>query len=195
MAYVCRGPLLSIGKIYIISGPSGVGKGTVISALCRQSASISVSVSATTRLPRVGESDGVEYYFLTNEDFDSKVQSDLFLEWCTVHNNRYGTLISEVERITASGKDVVLEIDVQGAAKVKKRISSVITIFIAPPSLEELRKRLENRGTERETDLLFRIEQAKNEINEQQFYDYVVENHDVQDCVNSILAIMQKTKE
>ena len=183
------------GRLFIISGPSGVGKGTVISELCKKDSQIVISVSATTRQPREGEVNGREYYFFSDEEFDKRVSEGAFLEWCAVHRNRYGTLLSEIDRIVTVGNHALLEIDVQGAMKVKQRVSDVVTIFIAPPSLEELRKRLENRGTEREADLLFRIDQAKNELAAQQYYDYVVENHDVQECVNAILSIMKKTKE
>lgn len=183
------------GGLFIISGPSGVGKGTVISLLCKQNSNVTIAVSATTRAPRPGEINGKDYYFLSQEEFDLKIREDAFLEWCEVHQNRYGTLKEEVQRHLSVGHDVILEIDVQGAAKVRKNTPSVKTIFIVPPSLEELRKRLENRGTEQNADLLFRMNQANHELNEQKFYDFVVENNTIQECADTILGIMKMTKE
>ena len=146
------------GRLFIISGPSGVGKGTIVSELLRRLGdSLELSVSATTREPREGEVDGRSYYFLTEDEFLKRVDNGGFLEHASVHGHYYGTPRPPVEEKLERGQDVILEIDVQGAMQVKENISDGVFIFILPPSISELRKRLVRRGTESDQDLELRM--------------------------------------
>lgn len=169
----------SKGTLFVISGPSGVGKGTLRKELFRRLGRLSYSVSCTTRAPRTGEKDGVDYFFLDRETFDELLSRGAFLEWAEVHGNLYGTLEETVKNSLAEGKDVILEIDVQGAIQVKEHMPEAVLIFIAPPGENELVRRLNQRGTEREQELKRRLENARKELNAASDYDHIIINDDI----------------
>ncbi|MDD6251447.1 MAG: guanylate kinase [Oscillospiraceae bacterium] len=183
------------GKLYVYSGASGVGKGTIMKELLKADDSICLSVSATTREPRPEEKNGVHYYFLSREEFDSIVAEGGFMEHATYCNNSYGTLRSEVEEKLAAGKNVFLEIDVQGALNIIKDYPDCVSIFIMPPSFETLEKRLRARNTETETQIRNRLETAMREIKLSEVYDYCVVNDDLDKAVEDVLAIVKKESE
>jgi guanylate kinase len=164
----------STPRVLVITGPSGVGKGTLIRELCRQFPDLRLSVSATTRPPRSGERDGREYHFLTPDDFERRVQAGEFLEHAEYAGNRYGTLRSEVER-----GPVVLEIEVQGARQVREALPEAVQVFIAPPSLDALRARLLGRGTDSPEGIRARLAQAEAELGAQDEFGHVVVNDDL----------------
>lgn len=180
--------------IIIISGPSGVGKGTIIEQLRARRPELGLTISATTRKPRVGEKNGVHYYFLSNQEFDQKVENMEFIEWCYVHSDRYGTLKSEVEKHLNQEQSVIIEIDVQGAKKIKKTALPSISIFIKPPSLNTLIDRLKLRQTETESVIRKRLETANIELNAIADYDYVVTNDTLEKAVEAILTIIDRRK-
>ncbi|RAP30251.1 guanylate kinase [Candidatus Marinamargulisbacteria bacterium SCGC AG-343-D04] len=179
-------------KIIIISGPSGVGKGTIISKILKEVDFLELATSATTRQKRKGERDNKEYYFLSEKEFSLHIDSDGFLEWCHVHQAKYGTLKSEVDRINSNNKIVLLEIDTQGAKKIKKAVPNALFIFIAPPSLDALNERLVNRNTESSEDLTKRLKTAEEEIKQTELYDFVVINDIVSDATDQIVAVVRK---
>lgn len=164
------------GKLLVISGPSGVGKSTVISILMKLRGSMEFSVSATTRLPRPGETDGVEYFFVTRERFEQMVENGELLEHAEFVGNCYGTPKSQVLERMEQGITVVLDIEVQGAAQVKAIMPEAITVFLAPPSLEALEQRLRGRGTETEETILRRLDTARKELALAPQYDHTVIN-------------------
>ncbi|HPI98696.1 MAG TPA: guanylate kinase [Synergistales bacterium] len=168
------------GNLFIISGPSGAGKGTLRERLFRQVRDLAFSISCTTRPPRQGEEDGVDYRFVDEQTFQKLMKAGQFLEWAYVHDHYYGTLKEDVLHEMNRGKDVVLEIDVQGAIQVKQACPGAILIFVAPPSLDELEKRLRNRGTEEEKDLEIRLRNARDEIITSGSYDHMITNDDVE---------------
>jgi guanylate kinase len=169
-----------MAKVFVITGPSGVGKGTLISGLLERMGELELSTSATTREPREGEIDGREYHFLTPEDFAGRADAGEFLEHATFSGNRYGTLRSEVERCLAAGVSLVLEIEVQGARQVRAALpDESVLIFIAPPEPAVLRERLAGRGTDSEEAIERRLETAKQELEAQQEFKHVVVNEDV----------------
>lgn len=182
------------GVLIVISGPSGAGKGTICKALLEKHKEISLSVSATTRSPRCGEVDGVNYHFLKKEDFLARVEEDDFLEYAEVYGNYYGTPKSNVEKILESGTDVILEIDIQGALKVKEKSQEGVFIFILPPSMEELKQRIINRGSETPESLMTRFKSAYKEINYVSKYNYAVVNDTVDKAVEKIEAILLAEK-
>lgn len=177
------------GILFVISGPSGVGKGTLRKELFKRIEGLTYSVSCTTRQPREGEQDGVDYKFINLETFMSYVEENKFLEWAKVHGNYYGTLESDVRKLLDEGHDVVLEIDVQGALQVKNKMPEAILIFIMPPSEEELVRRLDRRGTESDRELEERIRNAKREILESKRYDFIVVNDDLESAVKELSLI------
>lgn len=178
------------GFLLIVSGPSGSGKGTVCKELMENNDNIIFSVSATTRLPREGEVDGVNYFFVTEDEFNSMVGNDEFLEHANVHTNMYGTPKKFVLDQIQKGNIVLLEIDVQGALQVMNSFENTVSVFLLPPSLEVLESRLRNRATESEDKLKVRLSNAKNEINLVDKYDYYVVNDILEDAVLSISEII-----
>ncbi|WP_315114973.1 guanylate kinase [uncultured Clostridium sp.] len=181
------------GLLIVISGPSGTGKGTVCKALLDRN-DFWISVSATTRRPRLGEVNGKSYYFLSKEEFLDKISEDDFLEYAEVYGNYYGTPKSKVIEMIEKGEDVILEIDIQGALKVKENYPNGVFIFILPPSMEELKNRITNRGTETEESLMTRFKCAYKEINYVSKYNYAVINDTVENAVNKIESIVLAEK-
>ncbi|AXF57866.1 guanylate kinase [Salicibibacter kimchii] len=179
------------GLLIVLSGPAGVGKGTVCNALRAVDDSINYSVSATTRAPREGEQDGVNYFFKSEAAFKEMIANDELLEWAKYVNNYYGTPLKYVNDTVRTGADIILEIEVQGAAKVRDRYPEGVFIFLAPPDLSELRKRIEERGTENSELIEERMTVAQAEIEMMAQYDYVVENDDVAKAVRRIRSIVE----
>ncbi len=179
------------GLLIVLSGPSGVGKGTVRKAIFSQpDTKFQYSISTTTRKPRLGEVDGVDYFFKTKNEFERLIENNRLLEWAEYVGNYYGTPIDYVESTLQEGKDVFLEIEVQGALQVRKAFPEGLFIFLAPPSLKELRNRIVTRGTETDDLILNRMKVAKEEIEMMDAYDYVVENDQVELACNRINAIV-----
>jgi guanylate kinase len=177
-------------NLFVLSGPSGVGKGTVLDRLLEDFKLIEYSVSATTRKPRPGEISGQDYFFLAEEEFLQMIREDRFIEWARVHNNYYGTPGEFVEKTLKAGKDIILEIDIQGARQVKRNYPDAIFIFLIPPSLEELRNRIEKRGSEDEINKDLRLKNAEGEMKELASYDYIIVNDQLTETVNKLKAII-----
>lgn len=167
------------GRLFILSGPSGAGKGTLRTRALNNIKDLIYSISCTTREPRTGETDGIEYRFISENEFKAKINSKMFLEYANVHGKFYGTLREDVERELNAGRDVMLEIDVQGAEQVKNIINDAVLIFISPPSPEVLEKRLRNRGTEDEKTLSLRLKNALDEMKKAEIYNHVIINNDL----------------
>ncbi len=183
--------------LFIISGPSGVGKGTLIQDLLALNAALCWAVSATTRSPRPGEIDGKDYYFLTEESFDQHISNHNFLEWCEVHGNRYGTLKSEILSKQSKFKGVIVEIDVQGAQKIRQHLDyQQYHIFIAPPSEAILEERLRARNTENSETIDHRLKESKKELASKQNYDKIIVNNKLTQSLdelnNVILSLLTK---
>jgi len=178
------------GILFVISGPSGVGKGTVMKEVFAKINDLHFSVSATTRKPRAGEKDGVNYYYVSNEKFDEMIENGEMLEYISKYKNRYGTPKYAVENLLKEGKDVLLEIETIGAENVKKAMPECVSVFIAPPSLAELKKRLNGRNTETEEEAEIRFKLAYEEIKCARTYNYVVLNDDVKTCAEKIASII-----
>lgn len=181
------------GQLLVVSGPSGAGKGTICKALIEKNP-IWISTSCTTRKPRAGEVEGVNYFFIEKEEFLKRIDNDEFLEYAEVYGNFYGTPRSEVLRLLEEGKDVILEIDIQGALKIKSSYPEGVFIFIMPPSMEELRNRITNRGSETPESLKTRMEAAYDEISFASKYDYAVVNDEVETAVKKIESIIVAEK-
>ncbi len=180
------------GLLIVISGPSGVGKGTIRSALFQMEGhDLVYSVSLTTRKPRNDEVNGREYWFISREEFEQKIKENKMLEYAEFVENYYGTPLDTVEEQLKSGKEVVLEIEVNGAMQVRERMSEAVFIFIAPPSYEALEKRLKSRGTEDSEHIKERIEKAKKELGLAYQYDYIVVNDEVKNAADKIMAIIR----
>ena len=182
------------GFLLVISGPSGVGKGTVLHDLMNTQKNLVYSVSVTTRKQRPGEIEGVSYFFKSHEEFEKMIEEDKFLEYAKVHDNYYGTPKDFVEEKINEGKIVILEIDVQGALNVKKNIDNGVYIFLAPPSLSELKNRIVNRGTETESDINLRMHNARKELSYIKNYDYLVVNDHLNSAINLVNEIINAEK-
>lgn len=175
--------------MFVITGPSGVGKGTLIRALRERHPELGMSVSATTRGPREGETDGVDYHFLSSEEFDRRVADDEFVEYADYSGNKYGTLRSELVKNAAAG-GVVLEIELQGARQVRESMPEALQIFIAPPSPEDLRSRLVGRGTDSSEDIERRLKVAEEELAARDEFSHVVVNDEIDRAVDELDAIV-----
>jgi guanylate kinase len=180
-----------VAKVFVITGPSGVGKGTLIRGLLEQMPQLQPAVSATTRAPRPGERDGVDYHFLTSEEFEQRVRDGAFVEHATYSGNRYGTLRSELDRRLAAGAPVVLEIEVQGARQVRETMPEAVQVFIAPPSVEALRARLVGRGTDDAEQVEERLRTAERELEAQPEFAHVVVNDRLEQATQELIAIVQ----
>jgi guanylate kinase len=182
------------GMLIVISGPSGVGKGTLCNLLLKRKKNIILSVSTTTRLPRDCEINGKNYFFVSKKDFESMIKENQFLEWAKVYNNYYGTPREFVNKNLEKGKDVLLEIDIQGAKQVKHNCPQAIFIFIMPPSIAELETRIKKRGTETQTSLEVRMGNTVNELKAAYMYDYIVINDDIERAVTELCSIISAEK-
>jgi guanylate kinase len=180
-----------VSKVFVITGPSGVGKGTLIRSLLERVPELELSVSATTRKPRLGETHGVDYHFLDDADFDRRVDNDEFVEHANYSGRRYGTLRSDLEQRLERGVPVVLEIEVQGARQVAETMPEAERIFIAPPSDEALRARLVGRGTDSAEDVERRLETAREELRAQDEFPHVIYNDRLEDAVDALEELVR----
>ena len=179
------------GILFVVSSPSGGGKGTLIQRVLGRLQNLSYSVSYTTRKPRNGEVHGREYFFVSREEFSQMVEKNDFLEWATVHSHLYGTSRSQVAHDVSLGRDIVLEVDVQGAASIRNLMHDAVSVFILPPSLEVLRKRLIARGTDSEEELGVRLRNAPEELKAYKTFDDVIINDDVEQAAAKLMAIIE----
>lgn len=183
-------PSVRTGNLFIVSGPSGAGKGTLVRALLARVPDLWLSVSATTRAPRPGEVEGTHYFFLTRKEFERKVETGGFLEWAEVHGNKYGTPRDSVQRAIDAGRQVILEIDPQGAQQVKERMPASVLVFIEAPDMEELKRRLKGRGSETPEQIETRMATAIREMELAGMYDFVITNDDVARATNELVRII-----
>jgi guanylate kinase len=183
------------GCLFIISAPSGGGKTTLSKALLNRFKDILYSVSYTTRLPRKGERDGVDYYFIPKKDFEKRIESGYWAEWAQVHGNYYGTSAVFLDQGLASGRDILLDIDVQGTLQILENYPDSVTIFIMPPSLEMLRKRLEMRRTEGRETIDRRLLTAEKEMAQKDLYRYVIINDQLSVSIEKLIAIIEKYRQ
>lgn len=179
------------GILIVLSGPSGAGKGTICAALRQQMPNLVYSVSMTTRAPRVGEEEGVSYFFRDKEEFQRLIKEDAFLEYAQVYDNFYGTPKQHVMDLLSEGKSVILEIDIQGAMQVKERFSEAVFIYIVPPSLDILSNRLRDRGTDAADVIDKRLSKASSELALAHRYDYIVVNDELPDAVEKVASILR----
>lgn len=182
------------GLLIVVSGPSGAGKDTICQKLIKENSNIWMSVSMTTRKPRPLEKDGIDYFFVSSEEFENKINDNTFLEYASYNDNYYGTPKDKVEEKLNEGKDVILVIDINGAINIKKIIPSALFIFIMPPDMETLKNRLIGRKTESKDKVVQRFITAYNEVNNYKKYNYVVVNDKVEDAVNKVKSIIQSEK-
>lgn len=187
-------PAIRTGTLFVLAGPSGVGKGSIVRELVARDPGLSLSVSVTTRPPRPTEVDGVDYFFVDEDAFARMVEAGELLEWADIVGHRSGTPRGFVEDRLAEGRDVLLEIDVVGASQVRERVSGAVLIFIEPPSLEELERRLRGRGTETEDAIRLRMETAAWELEQRSWFDHVVVNDDVERAADRVTAIIEASR-
>lgn len=178
------------GILFVVSSPSGGGKGTLIQRMLKNVSNLSYSVSFTTRAPRNGEVDGREYFFVTREEFERMVAANEFLEWAHVHGKLYGTSRSQVFREISEGRDIVLEVDVQGAASIRALMPDAVSVFILPPSFEVLRQRLLDRGTDSPEELDLRLRNAPRELKDYAAFQYLIINEDADRAGDQLSAIV-----
>jgi len=178
------------GTLFVVSSPSGGGKGTLIRRVLDTVPNLSYSVSYTTRTPRNGELHGREYFFVNRETFEAMVRANEFLEWALVHGNLYGTAKQQVALETAAGTDIVLEVDVQGAASIRNLTLDTVSVFILPPSYEILRRRLIARGTDSPEQLALRMKNAPEELRQYSSFDYVIINDDIDRAAHQLASII-----
>ena len=177
-------------KLFVISGSSGVGKGTVLKGFLEKYPNFMLSISCTTRAPREGEKDGVNYFFISKEEFRNCIDNDKFLEWAEFAGNRYGTKKKYIQQCLDEGKDIILEIDTQGALQVKKKMPEAVLIFICPPSIETLENRLRGRHTEDEDAIQKRLQEVKIELERAKNFDYKVVNDDLEKAIKDLEKII-----
>ncbi len=180
----------SRGTLFVVSSPSGGGKGTIIRHVLDVVENLSYSVSYTTRAPRFGEVDGREYFFVSREIFDEMIAAGEFLEWACVHGNFYGTAKSQIVEETAAGTDIILEVDVQGAASVRQLLMDSVSIFILPPSYNVLKQRLITRGTDKPEELEVRLRNAPDELRQYSSFDYVIINDEIDRAAGQLASII-----
>lgn len=183
------------GQLFVISAPSGAGKSTLIQRLLELMPDLAKPVSATTRPPRPREEHGTHYYFLRPEAFNQEIAAGGFVEWAEVHGNRYGTLKRELERCLASGRDVIMEVDVQGMRSLRKLYPELVAIFIAPPSMEELERRIRSRGGESDCAIQRRLATAKIEMDARMEYNKVIVNDRLEDAVEALRQVITGVQE
>ena len=179
------------GLIFVISAPSGAGKLTLLNKVRETEGRLASTVSATTRPKRAGEQDGRDYFFLTREAFEDRVKQGEFVEWAEVHGNLYGTLRTELDRCVRTGQDVLLELDVQGMKHLKTHFPGAVAIFLVPPSLEELERRLRTRGTDSDAEIALRLRNAREEMGVRYEFDYIIVNDDLEQAAGDMVAIMR----
>ena len=181
----------SNGIVFILSAPSGTGKTTICRLLKQRLPELKFSVSHTTRKARNGETEGIDYHFISQTDFEKKIQRGEFLEWAKIHKQYYGTTFDTVDRHRKNGDDILIELDVQGAQSLRNINYKAVFIFMLPPSLKDLEVRLNQRDTETENTIRERMEVGKNEIKQLTLYDYILTNFDVEETVENLLAIIR----
>lgn len=186
--------MIKKGKLFVVSAPSGCGKGTILSEVLKNNDNLFYSVSATTRSPRDGEIDGVDYYFLSAEEFKQEIENDGMLEYAQFCDNFYGTPKKKVSEKLEQGIDVILEIETNGAMQIKKAMNEAILIFILPPSVSELRRRLNKRGTEEQDVIDKRVSEAAAEIKKAREYDYIMMNDELEKAIEDFEAILKASK-
>ena len=186
---------MSKGILVVISGPSGTGKGTICTRILDEMDNMEFSTSMTTRQPRDGETDGKDYFFVTKDQFEAAIDNDEFLEYAQVFGNYYGTPKQAVASKLEEGKDILLDIDVQGAMNVKRAFPDELFIFILPPSMEELRRRITGRGTDSEEAIERRLSQAESEMSLAEEYNYQIVNDDLETAVSEVKRIIRERKE
>lgn len=179
------------GIAFVVSAPSGAGKHTILERVLAEDANLGYSVSATTRSPRRGEKEGTHYHFLDRQSFERRVSAGDFVEWAEVHGNLYGTLRTELERLAASGNDIIFELDVQGMNNLKEAGVDVVTVFIMAPTVEELERRLQARGTDSAEVITLRVANARDEIAARDQFDYVIVNEQLEEAVADLKAIIR----
>ena len=182
------------GNLFVISAPSGAGKSTIIKALEERIEGLGYSISHTSRKPRGNENDGIEYHFLKKETFRSMIDAGAFVEWAQVYDDLYGTSFSSLDEQTASGLDVLLDLDSQGAKNIKKHFKNSVLIYVLPPSLDILEKRLMARGTDAETVIKSRMKKTSSEIKQCVWYDYIIVNDDLEKAIKEAQAIIMSVR-
>ena len=187
-------PAIRTGTLFVLAGPSGVGKGSLVRELIAKDPSLSLSVSVTTRPPRPGEVDGIDYFFVDEDAFDRMIDAGELLEWAEIVGHRSGTPRVFVEDRLSEGRDVILEIDVVGASFVRKRIPEAVLVFVDPPSLDELERRLRGRGTETEEAIRLRLGTAAWELEQRPWFDHVVVNDDLVRAAEQVAAIIETSR-